>query len=115
MSQSDFASLAVRNEPADEKYEFDTVHVDSHGAGLIPVNTDVKLAIDEARASFAVAESSKLKTMNVANRMDIEETFMPVPKYVFEPVRCMKNAAPPKIFYRTFWRSVARRILALSN
>ena len=30
---------------------------------------------------------------------------------VFEPIRCIPNAAPPKRFHRTFWRSVTRRLL----
>ena len=29
----------------------------------------------------------------------------------YEPVRLCSFAAPPKRFYRTFWRSVARRLL----
>ena len=33
----------------------------------------------------------------------------------FEPLRCIKNAAPPKRFYRTFWRSLARRVVEKSE
>ena len=29
----------------------------------------------------------------------------------FEPIRRIGQAAPPKRFYRTFWRSVTRRIM----
>jgi len=31
---------------------------------------------------------------------------------IYEPVRLVANAAPPKRFYRTFWRSAARRMLS---
>ncbi len=31
--------------------------------------------------------------------------------YIYEPVRLVLNASPPKRFYRTFWRSAARRML----
>ena len=30
---------------------------------------------------------------------------------VYEPIRHMQDAVPPKRFYRTFWRSAARRVL----
>ena len=29
----------------------------------------------------------------------------------YEPLRCIVTRAPPRRFYRTFWRSIARRIL----
>jgi hypothetical protein len=29
----------------------------------------------------------------------------------YEPVRCMAKVVPPKKFYRTFWRSIVRRLL----
>mmetsp|Transcript_4643 Transcript_4643/g.10278 ORF Transcript_4643/g.10278 Transcript_4643/m.10278 type:complete len:159 (-) Transcript_4643:78-554(-) len=36
---------------------------------------------------------------------------------IFEPIRCMSvsQAPPPKRFYRTFWRSVTRRIVQLEK
>lgn len=33
------------------------------------------------------------------------------PADMYEPVRCIPNNAPPKRFYRAFWRRVTRRIL----
>jgi hypothetical protein len=29
----------------------------------------------------------------------------------YEPMRCMAKVVPPKKFYRTFWRSIVRRLL----
>ena len=31
------------------------------------------------------------------------------PYSVYEPLRCVPRLAPPKRFYRTFWRSIVRR------
>ena len=33
----------------------------------------------------------------------------------FEPTRCLQDLSPPKKFYRTFWRSVSNRLVALSR
>ena len=30
---------------------------------------------------------------------------------IYEPIRCTPNFAPPKRFYRTFWRSITRKML----
>ena len=41
----------------------------------------------------------------MAEPMDLEHN------YVHEPLRPMTDSAPPRCFYRTFWRSAARRIM----
>jgi hypothetical protein len=33
----------------------------------------------------------------------------------YEPTRCMREFAPPKRFYRSFWRSVSRKLLHRVN
>jgi hypothetical protein len=41
-----------------------------------------------------------------------------VSREIFEPIRRLSLndvSSPPKPFYRTFWRSVSRRILSISS
>ena len=64
------------------------------------------------QTEFAV---SVLPTTIPSDCMDIDEVAVPVPQDMYEPARCLKDGAPPKRFYRTFWRSVMRRILASSS
>jgi hypothetical protein len=33
----------------------------------------------------------------------------------YEPTRCMREFAPPKRFYRTFWKSISRKLLQRVN
>jgi hypothetical protein len=48
-------------------------------------------------------------------RMDVDESLLSVVLDIYEPIRHIKVSATPKRFHRTFWRSVARRLLALSS
>ncbi len=48
--------------------------------------------------------------------MELDEVSVaPVSKEIFEPIRRLDCFAPPKRFYRTFWRSMAGRILKSSS
>ncbi len=47
--------------------------------------------------------------------MDIDEDLVPASQDMYEPARKLNHFARPKRFYRTFWRSMSRRILALSG
>ncbi len=81
---------------------------------------------DELHALIAAWETSTLSTKISSESMDLDL----VPEYFsafseihhtlhkFEPSRRVTEDAsfsPPKRFYRTFWRSVTRRILASSS
>jgi hypothetical protein len=43
--------------------------------------------------------------------LDLETLAETIQKINFEPVRSIASAGPPKRFYRTFWRSLARRAM----
>ena len=54
---------------------------------------------------FAAWETSALKLATPVDPMDLDLM------QAFEPLRPMIESAPPRRFYRTFWRSAARRIM----
>jgi hypothetical protein len=60
-------------------------------------------------------DSSETPTTSPADCMDLDEVSVPVSMEIFEPIRRLDCFAPPKRFYRTFWRSMAGRILELSS
>jgi hypothetical protein len=48
--------------------------------------------------------------------MNIDSTTHDSAQSIYEPTRCIQSKVPPnKRFFRTFWRSAARRILALKS
>ena len=52
----------------------------------------------------------------VVESMDTESSTDPrSSESIFEPFRCISVSQPPKRFYRTFWRSAARRMLQLDK
>ena len=69
----------------------------------------------EVYGLIAAWEASTLTTPSLADCMELDVASVSVSQTMFEPLRCPNDSAPPKRFYRTFWRSAARRILELSN
>ena len=114
--------LAIQNEPSDESKHTATMdgifvgnqnNVLREGESWRKVYATVKFIPDGLyQTEFAV---SVLPTTIPSDCMDIDEVAVPVPQEMYEPARCLKDGAPPKRFYRTFWRSVMRRILASSS
>ena len=53
------------------------------------------------------------ESAQVVGSMETESFAIPLPsESVFEPMRCMlESPHPPKRFYRTFWRSLTRRMV----
>ena len=67
--------------------------------------------VDVLHAVAADCEQPDVTSVNSSYSMDITAASMQQSK--FEPCRRSNVFAPPKRFYRTFWRSAAVRILAL--
>lgn len=65
---------------------------------------------DEVLSLIAAWESSNL----TFSRMDSSVSSAPAVICMLEPAACA-HFKPPKRFFRTFWRSISRRILALSS
>ena len=63
---------------------------------------------DNLTESRQEAESMVLVDANVQDPANVRITAWSVD---YEPVRLSSSTGPPKRFYRTFWRSVARRVL----
>jgi hypothetical protein len=128
MSQSDFEFLAVQNELADERLSSKAPSVENAYGGKQSVfltqdqtkeNTSKKMYAqihinDEVHALIATSETSNLVTATLFDSMDLDVAMPPVSQSIFDPIRRLDNVSPPKRYYRTFWRSVSRRILAMS-
>jgi hypothetical protein len=119
MSQSDFASLAVQCEISKEILEPDTV-VD-HGFPICKLSADLQRSksedstLDDASTDFITDAMSDFIAAWQADCADIEATSGPVSWSVFEPIRRVKNVAPPQRFNRTFGRFASRRVLLLTR
>ena len=64
--------------------------------------------------TWELSEPERQESMDVSDSMSMSGLSKPIHESsfeVFEPVRVCACAAPPRRFYRTFWRSVARRLL----
>ena len=120
MAQNDFDSLAM---PAQSEDLLPDAHRD-----LKPSCSDRKTAFADEDEDyvpvnfipeevFAMIKAWELKQrdlIEVSDSMSVSraassETFRPED---YEPLRVCSLAGPPKRFYRTFWRSAARRVLA---
>ncbi len=129
MPQSDFESLAMETELADDDLNTrDTeIHANSEGnqQNMLTVvkNEDgmnssstyyvpVNFIPDEVLAYNADWESAYLSQMGSSDSMDLDSFTVSVSQGVFEPTRRLSDFAPPKRFYRRIWRSMTRRILA---
>ena len=123
MSQSDFLSLAFESEPADESpttsgeiavgmYLYRESAAQNEDKSQKEVYVPVNAIPDEAYALIATWEASNLTSTTFSDHMEIdEEALNPLTVYFLEPA----ESAPPKRYGSTFWRSVSRRILALSR
>ena len=115
MSQSDFASLAVQCGVSDASLDTCVAEVLS----VTTSNFDMWYAKYEDMplmgmySTSAAYEQSTLTTESPSDGMDLDAA--PVPQDIYEPARRLNDFVPPKRFFRTFWRSAARRILAMSS
>jgi hypothetical protein len=66
---------------------------------------------DEVYAILAAFEKDPLQRASVTQENHTMDTAMEEAYVDFEPRRLLTDSAPPKRFYRTFWRSAARRLL----
>jgi hypothetical protein len=113
MSQPDFASLAVQVEQSDASLGDNDTGVSGHSvnkrkAVLQHVEDTSSIQMDGLYKRIVFEEPS----IPSSNRMELDA--VPVYQDMFEPSRRLQEFSPPKRFYRTFWRSAASRILALS-
>jgi hypothetical protein len=128
MAQSDFSTLAVQHELVDENPKTDEVEYkcssisEQDAASAFDVKPSMEADVpgdfipDEVYALIAAWELTDCSLgMTPSDRMDFDADLVPPSPNIFEPVRRLKTFAPPKRFYRTFWRSASRRILALSS
>jgi hypothetical protein len=114
MSQSDFVSLAIENELAVELAVLTTTQNKKKFSSdpYVPVN----FIPGEVFAFIAAWEEASTSTAPTSSTfVNQDESLVAVSRSVFEPFRRVNDFAPPKRFYRTFWRSVSKRILALSS
>ena len=117
MAQNDFDSLAM-------PCQSDDLILDPHH-GLKSSSSDRKTADDDyvpvnfiPEAVYAMIQAWEMKRhdlMEVSGSMSLSAAVSSSTDTLrledYEPLRVCAQAAPPKRFYRTFWRSVARRVL----
>ncbi len=133
MSQADFASLAIRTELADESFDTKATDASDIAVGKQHDCNDVQTVAengkktasevyvpvnyipDEVLIFIEAWESANWSTKSPCDWMALDEVSIPVSQDTFEPTRSVKVIPPPKRFYRTFWRSITRRIIALSS
>ncbi len=99
-------SISKQNPPTAAKSKHET-SIDAY----VPVNV---ISVDVR--DFIAAFEANWTRANSSDSMDIDESLVPtsLSQNVFEPARYLDDFASPKRFYRTFWRSMTRRILELS-
>ena len=133
MAQSDFASLAasVQEKIADEMLITNVVEVDciskikENAVLTLAKCKDEKTAEEfyvpvnfipvEVYAFIAAWDTANSTSTSQSDGMELDGASEPSSQTIFDPPRCLSELGPPKRFYRTFWRSAARRILALSS
>ena len=119
MAQNDFDSLAMPTQSED-------LMLDTHH-DLKPSCSDRKTAYADGDEDyvpvnfipeevFAMIKAWELKQrdlMEVSDSMSVSRAASSETLRLedYEPLRVCTQAAPPKRFYRTFWRSAARRVL----
>ena len=72
------------------------------------------MEVEFTEDDIASYSSSILTISTMSTCMDLDAPAVPFSQDMFEPLRCLNGNAPPRRFYRTFWRSVAMRILAMA-
>ncbi len=94
--------------------------VERTDAGLEDISKEsyvpVNFISDEVYALIAAWEASSLATSS--DGIDIENASVPLvsaSRNNIEPTRHIDDFTPPKRFYRTFWSSISKRIIASSR
>jgi hypothetical protein len=116
MSQSEFVSLPVQCELADSSLDANESAVNVISLNIIRCflpQDSYAMEDDNWHAYVSVSESPTLTVKTHSDCVDLNA--LPVSQTMFEPARCPNDLAPPKRFYRTYWRSSARRILELAR
>ncbi len=123
LAQDDFNSLALCSEsdgfkldacslcssPTDRKAcDFDANKEETY----VPVNF-IPESVHALLKAWELSELTKRKDVTYFSVCTSRTTSSPdVSGSVdYEPMRCMAKVVPPKKFYRTFWRSIVRRLL----
>jgi hypothetical protein len=127
MSQSDFELFALENEHQEDnsdasvddiangqKIEREEAEIDGKTSkeSYVPVNF-----ISDAVYEMIAAWEASSSTTSV-DGMDLEFSsvpLVPASKLSIEPARHIDDFKPPKRFYKTFWSSVSKRIIASSK
>ena len=134
LSQDDFNCLGLAAgqdadcQPLDDYYGFTTVErpasVDSLKSESTCKADKIYRPVDvlpdevyELIRNWELAHRKRQELKQVVESMDMEaSTDSQSSESVLEPMRCVSVVQPPpKRFFRTFWRSVTRRILQLEN
>ena len=126
MSQSDFATLVVQNELAEKNPEPESSEEEVNVVSKVKQSVDLPRAKSEDNPSMVDVSANcfpdvmhdfvaawEASDNASTNSLDINAAL--VSEEMFEPTRRLTDFAPPKLFYRTFWRSASRRILAMSS
>ena len=122
MSQSDFATLVVQDDLAEKSPETESCKAEVLDFSKCQERVDLQHAKSEVLATcfsdamydfVAACEASCMSSAYSFKCVDTNAAS--VSKEIFEPSRRLTDFGPPKLFYRTFWRSASRRILALSS
>jgi hypothetical protein len=116
MSQSNFANLVIipQNEIAVETMTTYTAEV--VGSSEITENAVTLFAENKANPNEVVFDSVNLIPVELydflaaSDPMELDSIPLPVAQDMFEPARRVHDFAPPRRYYRRFWRSAARRI-----
>ena len=69
--------------------------------------SDMQIVEEEAQSVI----SDNVPTLCVPEKNNNNGAFSVLVMFNYEPERISQNLAPPKRFYRTFWRSITRRII----
>ena len=121
MPQPDFAMLAIQHSLAEDAPHFHGEREYIASLNIEPKNDDKASSDVDAPVNFIPKELSEfiaapiVTETSLVDRMDLDEIPVPIMDDMFEPLRTLRGFAPPKRFYRTFWRSASRRMLALSE
>ena len=133
MAQSNFTSLAVRVHDESENQQAYEAKVCIHLNQTAALTNDLKCEAlkceadymsnvyvpvnfipDEAFAFLAAWDAAYITKASPLDAMELDTVSLPVSQIEFEPTRRLNDFAPPKRFFRTFWRSIARRVVESS-
>ncbi len=116
MAQNDFSSLALSRQ-CDADLPLNSViskqNICFGDDDYVPVN----FISEEVRAmikTWELARQKQLELQEASSTTSIDGSTVVrnhASQEIHEPIRCITDGAPPKRFYRTFWRSIARQLL----